>query len=249
MQGSHPRQKAPRPSAIYAFLLDVAGEDEGATGDRVVVDRAELANPERDAASLTIVEIDLSTLSDPLIAKPTYRAIQRELWVGTKHTALYGKLRALIHLWKPRYIAADATGVGAGITSFLDTAFPGRVLPFVFNSATKSRLGWDFLSIVETGRWQDWAVPEDGADPDSETFWRELEAVQYEAGLNQTLRWGVPPNTRADDPRAGGDRIVHDDTVLSAALCAVLDEQEWFVGGPTLVVRGRDPLEEIDRGR
>ena len=250
MQGAHPRILSPSKDAIYAFLLDVAGEDEGATGDKVIVDRAELANPERDAASLTIVEVDLSTLSDPLVAKPTYRAADRRLWVGTKHTALYGKLRALVTLWKPRYIVADATGVGAGITSFLDTAFPGRVLPFVFNSSTKSKLGWDFLSIVETGRWQDWAVPDSPhaprptLDAESATFWRELEAVQYEAGLNQTLKWDVPANTRDDE-----GQIVHDDTVLSAALSAVLDEQEWFVGGPTLVVPGRDPLEEIDRGR
>jgi len=257
MQGSHPRQSAPRPSALYAFLLDVAGEDEGATGERVIIDRGPhsgsgagpregggLTNPLRDSTSLTIVEVDLSTLSDPLIAKPTYKAVERRLWVGTKHTALYGTLRALVTLWRPRLITADATGVGAGLTSFLDTAFPGRVIPFVFNSSTKSKLGWDFLSIVETGRWQDWAVSEGESDPESAVFWRELEAVQYEAGLNQTLRWGVPPNTRNDE-----GQIVHDDTVLSAALAAVLDDQEWAISAPTLIVPGRDPLEDIDRGR
>jgi hypothetical protein len=41
------------------------------------------------------------------------------------------------------------------------------------------------------------------------------------------LRWSVPDATR--DPKTG--ELVHDDLALSAALCAVLDEQDW----PTLM--------------
>jgi hypothetical protein len=63
-------------------------------------------------------------------------------------------------------------------------------------------------------------------------------------GPERRARWGVPEGTR--DPATG--ELVHDDAVLSAALCAVLDEQEWSVGGGTMVVRGKDPLEEMDRG-
>jgi len=243
MVGSHPRQAQPRPGSVYAFLLDVAGEDEGATGDKVGL--AALEHPERDAIALTIVEVDPATVSDPLVAAPSYRAVDRRLWIGVKHTTLYSTLVRLAVDWRARFLVVDATGVGAGLASFLDKALPGKVLPFIFNSATKSQLGWQFLAIVETGRWQDWAIPEGADDPESATFWRELEFVQYEAGLHQTLRWGAPAGAR--DPATG--QLVHDDTVISAALSAVLDEQEWTpAAGPGFVVPGRDPLQDIDRG-
>ena len=58
------------------------------------------------------------------------------------------------------------------------------------------------------------------------------------------MKWGVTNNTR--DPRTG--EIVHDDLVLSAALVAALDEQDWTITGPALVVQGIDPLLEMDKG-
>jgi hypothetical protein len=42
---------------------------------------------------------------------------------------------------------------------------------------------------------------------------------------------------------------VHDDTVMSAALAAVLDEQAWFADtGPATILRAPDPLAEMERG-
>ena len=58
------------------------------------------------------------------------------------------------------------------------------------------------------------------------------------------MRWGVPDGTRE---AATGD-LVHDDLVLSAALVAVLDGEEWSISGETLVVSRADPLLEMDRG-
>ena len=58
------------------------------------------------------------------------------------------------------------------------------------------------------------------------------------------MSWGVPEGTR--DP-ASGD-LVHDDLLLSAALCAVLDSQPWGSTSPALVVPGRDPLQDLDSG-
>jgi len=42
---------------------------------------------------------------------------------------------------------------------------------------------------------------------------------------------------------------VHDDLILSAALCAVLDGDAgaWSVGGEALVVKGVDPIREMDK--
>ena len=231
---------APVPGRIYAFLLDVAGQDESVAGDSLPLAH-ELENPRRDATALTIVEVDLSTLADELICRPTYRPRLRRLWVGVRHTRLFAELKALAGQWRPRCVVVDATGVGAGLASFLEKALPGQVIPFTFNSASKSRLGWDFLGIVDTGRWK-----EGGQSSESELFFRQLSFCQYEIqpGPEKRMSWGVPDGTR--DAESG--ELVHDDLVISAALSAVLEDQDWPPGQPTAIIRGRDPLAEMDKG-
>ena len=87
-----------------------------------------LANKKRDSTALTIVEVDLTSLADELIQAPTYRVVSRHEWVGVKHTTLYGRIKALADHWQARYLVVDATGVGAGLASFLDKALPGQVI-------------------------------------------------------------------------------------------------------------------------
>lgn len=246
MVGDHSRLGEPRAGKIYALLLDVAGEDEGLSGEI-----GELANTGRDSTALTVVEVDLSTLSDPLIKRPTYRVVDRRQWTGTKHTRLYSQIKALADCWRIRWLVVDSTGVGAGLSSFLDRALPGRVLPFLFNSSTKSKLGWDFLGIIETGRFKDWRA--DPLDPaltpalsrgERGIFWTQVENCQMMVvpGPERKMKWGVPDGMR--DPRSG--ELLHDDLVLSAALVAVLDEQEWSAPGGAKIAKARDPLAVID---
>lgn len=65
----------------------------------------------------------------------------------------FGQLVTLAESWSPRWIICDATGVGAGLSSFILKTFgENRVLPFIFTAQSKSKLGWDFLSVIETGR-------------------------------------------------------------------------------------------------
>ena len=242
MKGSHDRQLEPAEGDIYAFLIDVAGEDESASDEIQDLERDKLRNPARDATALTIVKMDLSTLEDELIKAPTYEVMDRRLWVGVPHTRLYGEIKALNNVWNPRYIVVDATGVGAGLSSFLDKSIPGRVLPFMFTAKSKSNLGWTFLAVCDTGRFKDYKVREGYFDKVTAQFWTELENVQYEATENRMVKWSVPDGTR--DPATGD--LVHDDLVISAAMCGELDSQEWSVGGAALVIQGKDPLEDMD---
>jgi hypothetical protein len=247
LQGTHPRIHSPRADCIYALLVDVAGEDEGITGNPEDAGDQELANPRRDSTALTIVEVDLAGLADPLIKAPGYKIVDRKAWIGIKHPQLYGQIRALVELWQARYVAVDATGVGAGLSSFLDAALPGRVIPYVFNSATKSRLGWELLSLIETGRLKDYAIdPEaDGCEREHEEFIEQLQACQMEIipGPERRMKWGVPDGARS----AVSGEYVHDDWILSAALAAVLDLQPWAATGPAIVVHRQDPLAEMDQ--
>lgn len=238
MQGSHPPAEQPQEGRRYAFLLDVAGEEEG--GDDPLT--APTCSPHRDSTALTIVQVDLTTLADPLLKAPTYRVQARRLWTGIKHTHLYARLLALAELWKPQYVVVDATGIGAGLASFLEKALPGRVLPFLFSAASKSALGWDFLAVVENGRWKEYTP----ADDLQALFFTQLEHTQYEIapGAGRILRWSVPQGAR--HPLTG--EPLHDDLVLSAALAAVLERQRWSLPAAPLLIPRPDPLKELDQG-
>jgi hypothetical protein len=246
MKGYHQAQLSPDPEKQYALLLDVAGEDEAADQEIIT-----LRNPGRDSTALTVVEIDLTTVRDDLIKAPSYRTVNRYQWTGVKHTTLYGRIKALADHWKAKYLVVDATGVGAGLASFLDKAMPGRVLPFVFTSRTKSDLGWNYLAVIETGRYKDYLFDKTAGRLNDlwnaynlqTEFWRQAENCQSVVldGPGRMMRWGVPDGTR--DPSTG--ELVHDDLLISAALCTVLDEQEWGVA-ESAVVCGLDPLAEFD---
>jgi hypothetical protein len=239
MVGSHRRRATPLAGAIYAMLVDVAGEDEGITGEDGK--EGELQNKGRDSTAVTVVEVDLSTIADPIIKAPVYRVVHRLSWVGVKHTSIYGALRGLAESWGIRYLVIDATGVGAGLASFLDKALPGKVIPFVFNSSTKSKLGWDFLAVIETGRFKDYT----DVDPPRAEFFLQLDycQMQIQPGPNQVMKWGVQNGLRA--PESG--EMIHDDYILSAALVGLLDAQQWQILAAPLIIQSADPLLSMDK--
>ena len=249
MQGDHGYQREPpvacRRSPV-AFLLDIAGIDENKRAAGVDgIDPNSLASPARDSTTLTVVEIDFSTQQDPLINAPTYRVIHRRQWTGDRHTVIYQQLRVMAEAWLPGYWVIDATGVGAGLADFVTNLGIGTVLPFTFTSASKSRLGWDFLGLIETGRFKNHRSDPSAPSADNEQFLEQLEACQMTVlpGPGQLIRWGVPDGTRST--RDG--QPVHDDWILSSALVAVLDREELTTHAPALVVQGRDPLEDLDK--
>jgi len=117
-RGCHSARTEPEPGKTYAFLIDVAGQDEANQGQAYEEERLGKAqslsrkNPGRDSTSLKIVEIDRSTLA--LLGKPTYLVIHRQEWTGEKLVQVFGALQALVQTWKPSRIVVDATGVGKG---------------------------------------------------------------------------------------------------------------------------------------
>jgi hypothetical protein len=233
MKGAHPRQRQPLPGEVYALTVDVAGEGE---------DPAVEATARRDATAVTVVRVDLSALDDPLIGLPRYEVLDRCRWIDRPHSEQHAKLVELVERWRPAWVVVDATGVGAGLGSFLVQRYgsakdtpPGLVQRLVFSAASKSKLGWGFLSVLESGRYKDYL--QDGA-ADTEQFWREVEACEFEVlpGPGQRLRWGVP------------DPTVHDDLLFSAAMVAELDLAEWSAAFDGHVVAADDVLRDVDGG-
>jgi hypothetical protein len=253
MRGLHPPACEPSPGHSYAFLIDVAGEDE-TSGLSPASGGTEggSQNTGRDSTFLTIVDVDLASLADPLTKAPTYRVVQRQAWTGVKHSQLFSVITALASLWSPVYTVIDATGIGAGLASFLAKALgEDKVLPYIFTQKSKSDLGWGFLAVVETGRFKDYLLPTPSPAPGEGAgdgglqalFNTQLEHVQYSTSEAQIIRWSVPDGAR--HPLTG--QPVHDDAVLSAALCWVLDAQEWASSTAPLVVRAKDPLADMDK--
>jgi hypothetical protein len=241
MKGKHARLSDPLAGEMYAMLIDVAGEDEGAS-DELGMEEG-LRNPGRDSTALTLVRVNTSTLQDELVRAPSYEVVNRFLWTGTKHTNLYSLIKALAELWNVRWLVMDATGVGAGMTSFLAKALPGKVIPFQFTAKSKSELGWNFLAVIETGRYKEYALREGEKDL-QQLFWKQVQHCQssVDAVPGRTIRWGVPDGSR--DTLSG--ELLHDDLLISAALCAELDKQQWGVA-ESGVIHSIDPLEGLDR--
>jgi hypothetical protein len=257
MQGSQAAIETPLLGKRYALLIDLAGEDEALRQGGA---NTELDNPDRDLTAVTVVELDFSLLGDDLVGKPIYRVVNRQVWQGERHSTLYARLLRLSELWQPEKIVVDASGVGAGVGSFLRDKLGERVIALQFTRQLKSQLGWGFLAVVDTGRFQDFSPFSDrekwstnpllgcmAAEQDrlQALFYRQLAGLQAEVspGPERLLRWSVPEGAR--DPQGG---LLHDDLVLSAAMVAVLDEQSWHLSSQAVLIPASDPILEMDGG-
>jgi hypothetical protein len=116
-------------------------------------------------------------------------------------------------------LVVDATGVGAGLASFLADQLgqgPRRVIvtPLLFNRKTKSDPGWAFVGPIDGGRLKEHA--DDGTDI-TRIYRHQLAACTYEVlpEPGKLLRWSVPASRG------------HDDLLISAALTARFDEIDW----------------------
>ena len=236
MQGGHPRARRPEASALTSpdavaagtiLTIDVGGEAEEQTEGYIL--RA--TQPRRDSTALTVFAASYQALGACLRPLPTFAVQDRYYWTGTRHHDLLPAILRIAQLWQPQQVIIDATGIGAGLASFLAAELGKRVTPFIFGSESKSRLGWDFLALCNTGRFQDHAP--DGS-PEYAQFWREVDAAEYEitSYASRRMRWGVA------DPR------VHDDMLISAALIAATTElpapaqQSSIIEAPDVLQQG-----------
>lgn len=207
LAGLHARQRQPEAGKLYAILVDVGGQEEDNTGD--VGDGADLraAGTRRDSTAVTVVEVAPGARAE----ESTYRVVDRLLWTGLSQTRQHSRLHALANHWGARAVVVDATGIGAGLASFLVKSLGERkVYPFQFTAQSKAALGWAMVGAIDSGRLKEYARD---STEETRTFWQQLEQTTYEVrpGPGKLMSWGV------DDPR------LHDDLVLSLALVGHLD--------------------------
>ncbi|MGD0752155.1 MAG: hypothetical protein ABSA23_12195 [Anaerolineales bacterium] len=241
MKGTHTARTAPEAGKIYAFLIDVAGQDEsqgqgleqGIRGKGI----REAREQGRDSTLLKIVEVDRSTVE--ALGKPTYLTVFRKEWTGEKHVKVFGTLQGLVKVWKPARIVIDATGVGEGMWSWLDNAFgPDMVRPLKFTAKLKSELGYGFIEMIDSGRTREY-------EPFPEALRVQMNKCRSEIvpGPAKLMRWGVPDGTR---DQASGE-LVHDDDLMTGAMCHILDGEDWRLSTGAVWTTPKDPLEGMDR--
>ncbi len=209
LQGQHQRCRRNEDSGLYALLLDVAGSDEAGSGPQAY-DRSS----KRDSAALTVVRVDHSA---PGFTR--YAVVDRRAWTNVPLVDLEATVADLAaNTWKAAAIVVDATGIGQGIYSGLNSHFTSRstkhrvhVQPFVFTQSSKSALGWDLIALIDSGRLKEYTRDQDNITDD---YYDQMGKVTFEIlpGPQKTLRWSVPTSQG------------HDDLVMSSALVSVLDE-------------------------
>ncbi len=189
LQGTHLRRHAPEAGKTYVAALDVAGGPLSLDG------AGKQRGKERDSTVLTIGEVDFSS-GDDLTGEPQVRVVEHRWWTGESPASLHPQLLDLARLWKPRRLIVDATGLGQGTASFLERVLGGMVEPFVFTAQSKSRLGFDLLAAVNSGRLKLYAP--DGSREHQE-LWRQLERAEAHLLPNRTMTFQVAAAKGHDD--------------------------------------------------
>lgn len=242
LRGAHLPHTVPQTGCLYVMALDIAGADEAHTGYLGTSPGVTA----RDATALTIARVDLGEVAAGRATEPLYQVVHRRLWEGVKHATLYPQIIELANAWGVRRLVCDATGIGAGLTSFLVKALGGRVVPFTFSVKSKSTLAWQFLSLVDSGHFKEYTSGGEGPDEQAQLqalFFEQLAHCEYQItpGPDKRIVWGVPANSRS----AASGEPVHDDLVISAALLSVLDGESWSLPGLAEIIQAADPLDSM----
>jgi hypothetical protein len=195
--GEHHRQSHPEEKKTYIAGVDLAGEYE-----QEIMGGATTGNERgrgHDSTVITIAEVDATNPSQPVL-----KIVEQYQWTGTPHSQLYTQMTDILRsVWNCRRIMVDATGIGQPVASFLRKELRSRVVPFVITSKSKSDMGFELLSFVNSGRLK--LYKQDGSREYKETLF-ELERARARYRPNQTMNFYV-------DPQEG-----HDDFLVSLAL-------------------------------
>jgi hypothetical protein len=204
--GEHQRQshpsagsgQVPEGKRTYIAGVDLAGEPSPFPSPFKGEGR------ERDSTVITIAEVDARPALNALSAGPLLKVVEQYQWTGASHSQLYPQMTDILkNVWNCHKIVVDATGIGQPVASFLRKELGSRVIPFVITSKSKSDMGFELLSFVNSGRLK--LYKQDGSREYKETLF-ELERARAQYRPNQTMNFYV-------DPQEG-----HDDFLVSLAL-------------------------------
>jgi hypothetical protein len=214
MLGSHPRQSHPDSSGLpYIAGIDLAGEQEQGmslqvplslrakrsnlmtSGDCFVASVPRNDKSVQDSTVITIAEVE--NIQHHIDFGPTLRVVEQYQWTGTPHPQLYPQMVDILkNVWRCQRVVVDSTGIGQPVASFLRQELGSKVIPFTFTQKSKSELGFELLSFVNSGRLK--LYRQDGSKEYQETMF-ELEKAKAQYRPNQQLNFYVDPSQGHDD--------------------------------------------------
>jgi len=206
LRGNHDWQDEPDDKGdAYLLGMDVGGEERPGRGDE-----KKLAS-KRDSTIITVARVSYNELDLPKVE------IVHQYWFnGMHHSDQYAATCQIMQLWNARQLVIDATGLGEALASLLIDKFGDqRVTAFKFSRMSKSKLTYQFLSMINTGRLK--MYQRDGAPEEiyKET-WKQLKLARYSIPGQDLISMHCDSNES------------HDDFLMSLALCTEA-VKEWSV--------------------
>jgi hypothetical protein len=175
--------------------MDVGGEARPKPGERQTPGK-------RDSTVLTIARVTTNEID-----LPCFHIVHHVQWTGKPYIEQYSACVALCEFWDIRCLVIDKTGLGEGMASLLSAKLgEDTVIPFHFTRQSKSKLTYQLLSLIDSGRLKMYS--RDGAPDDiSVEVWKQLKLARYKVPGDNLLDMYVAPDEG------------HDDYLISLALC------------------------------
>jgi hypothetical protein len=190
LAGKHNWQESAEPQADHCYIsgLDIGGEE------RPDPQHPERVNLKRDSTVLSIGRISYNEINLPCI-----EIVHQVWWTGKSYTEQYAALVQICEQWDLRRLVIDNTGQGAGLAALLSEKLgEERVEAYTFTRPSKSRLGYQLLTLINSGRFKIYQQP--GAPRQvSEECWKQINKARYRLPAPEVIDFFVEASEGHDD--------------------------------------------------
>jgi Terminase RNaseH-like domain len=197
LHGRHQWQDEPGEDddGYYIAGMDVGGEERLRPGQ-------ETKRRGRDSTIISIARVRYNELQ-----LPTLEVVWQTQWTGKHYLEQYAETVAICERWNVQRLVIDKTGLGEMMASLLCSKLgEDKVRPFQFTRPSKSKLTYQFLSLVNSGRLRLYSRA--GAlEAIYDECWKQLRHARYRVPGENLLDMYVQPEDG------------HDDYLISLALC------------------------------
>lgn len=194
LRGEHPWEEGPSSDSWYIAGMDIAGEERSTPESASHSQHSQKTSASRDSTVITIGRIHFNELNLPCID-----VVHHEWWTGKPFPEQLAFTAELVEQWGIRSLVVDATGLGAGLASMLcDRLGDSRVRLFTFSRPSKSRLAYQLLSLLNSGRLKLYA-PSQAPSKIVEECWQQLHLARYRYPAPGIIDFYVDPSDGHDD--------------------------------------------------